>query len=223
MSTSRSTLPMPPVVDATAWNAALKEQEQVEDELMEHTLIAAAARRRMPMTPVQGTYTFTGSEGEVSFADLFAGQRQLVVYHFMYAPDWSKGCPNCTKYARSHGPGINDELEPRDARYILTSRAPYESLASWAREKSIATPWYSAPTGFSEEMGAITEEFGDIPGLSVFFRDDDNVIYRTWRSGGSMLETTMPVSGMLRVVPYGMQEGGEDSPEGWPQQFDSQG
>lgn len=222
MSSTQTDLPMPPVVDAATWEAALNEQAKIDAELMEHLLIAAAARRRMPMTPVQGTYTFTGAEGEVSFPGLFKGHHQLAVYHFMYAPEWSKGCPHCTQYARNHGPGINDELNRRDTRFIMTSRAPYDRLQTWAAEKQITTPWYSATTGFSEEMGAIADDFGDIPCISIFFRDE-NKVYRTWRSSGPSMEATMPASGILRMTPYGMQEKGEDSPPGWPQPFESMG
>lgn len=96
MTTNAPKLAMPPVVDVDTWHAALKEQSQLEDELMEHIRIVAAARRRMPMTPVQGEYTFVGPDGECTFADLFHGHHQLAVYHFMYAPDWKRGCPHCT-------------------------------------------------------------------------------------------------------------------------------
>lgn len=218
-----TTLAMPPIVDSAIWSAALEKQAALEDKLMEQVLSVSAARRRMPMTPVQGDYTFVGAEGERNFADLFNDHHQLVVYHFMFAPDWQKGCPHCTQYARNQGAGINDELTRRDTRFILTSRAPYQKLAAWAEEKGIATPWYSAPTAFSEEMGAITDDFGDIPGVSIFFRDGENNVYRTWRSGGAAIESTMPASGMLRMVPYGMQEKGEDSPVGWPQPFEPLG
>lgn len=220
MHTHTSHVAKPPVVDIETWDSLLQEQAKLEDQLMEHTKIVAAARRRMPMTPVQGNYTFTGPDGEVGFADLFDGHHQLVVYHFMYAPEWSKGCPHCTQYARNQGGGINDEINRRDTRFIMTSRAPYDALAAWAEKKGIATPWYSTSEGFSEEMGAITDDFGDIPGLSVFFRDDDNTVYRTWQSNGSAVESTMPASGILRATPYGLQEKDEDSPEGWPQPFE---
>lgn len=220
MSTDTSALPMPPIVDRDAWKNALQDQARIEDELQEHIKIAAAARRRMPMTPVQGDYTFTGPDGEVSFADLFDGHHQLAVYHFMYAPDWSKGCPHCTQYARNQGGGINEEVNRRDTRFIMTSRAPYEKLAAWADAKGIETPWYSAPTEFSEEMGAITDDFGDIPGLTMFFRDEGNNVYQAWKASVAGIESTMPASGILRATPYGLQEKDEDSPEGWPQPFE---
>lgn len=102
----------------------------------------------------------------------------------------------------------------------MTSRVPYPDLSAWAQEKGIATPWYSASTAFTEEMGAIAEDFGDVPGMSIFFRDDENNVYRTWSASASGIESTMPGSGILRAVPYGMQEKGEDSPPGWPQPFE---
>lgn len=223
MSTNTPTLPMPPIVDAATWQDALQNQARIEDELQEHIKIAAAARRRMPMTPVQGNYTFTGPDGEVSFADLFDGYHQLAIYHFMYAPEWSKGCPHCTGYAQAQGGGINNVVNKRDLRFIMTSRAPYEKLAAWAKEKDIDTPWYSAPTEFSEEMGVINESFGDFPGVSTFFRDDENNVYRAWKASVAGIESTMPTTGLMHAAPYGLQEKGEDSPEGWPQPFDSMG
>ena len=215
------TIPMPPIVDRKAWNAALQDEMQAENALKEHVLAAAAARRRLPMTPVEGNYTFVGEEGEQSFAKLFQGARQLVVYHFMFAPDWPQGCPHCTNYAIHQGAGINQLLGERDTRYILTSRAPYQKLKAWKEEKGIPTPWYSAPTAFSEEMGVINDSFGDYPGISVYFRDDDNTVYRAFKTNDFAIEFTMPATGLLRMTPYGMQERGEDSPSGWPQRFDA--
>lgn len=220
MSTNISPSSMPAIVDLEQWQAAMSEQGKLEDDLLIQQQSVAAARRHRPMTPVLGDYTFVGPDGNCSFADLFAGKRQLAVYHFMFAPDWVKGCPHCTEYAQSQGPGINKELLERDARFIFTSRAPYEKIAAWANETGITVPWYSAPTAFSEEMDFINDSFGDYPGISIFFRDDADVIYRTYRSSNSVVETTMPASGLLRMVPWGMQERGEDSPEGFPQRFD---
>lgn len=223
MTTNRSTIPMPPIVDADAWRAALEEQSKLEDALQEQIKAVAAARRHLPMTPLLGDYTFVGAEGACKLVDLFAGQRQLVIYHFMFAPDWKKGCPHCTQYAIDQGHGINEEISARDTRYVLTSRAPYEKLAAWAEEKGISTPWYSAPTAFSEEMDVINDSFGDFPGISVFFRDDANNVYRTYKGSNAAVESTMPTSGMLRMVPYGLQELGEVSPEGFPQRFEPLG
>ncbi|MCA9834038.1 MAG: DUF899 family protein [Thermomicrobiales bacterium] len=211
----------PPIVDLSTWQAALAEQSRIDEDLIAQTKVAAASRRRLPMTPVSQNYTVVGPEGEQSLAEIFGDARQLVVYHVMYAPEWEAACPHCTQYAINQGHGINKEVSERATRYVLMSRAPYEKLAAWAELKSISTPWYSVPTEFAEEMGRIAPEFGDTPGITVFFKADDGTIYRTYSTGGSIIETTMPASAILRLTPYGMQERGEDSPEGWPQRFDA--
>lgn len=220
MTSNETKLAMPPVVDRETWDSAIQAELKLENELRDKMLELAAERRRLPMTPVVGDYTFVGEEGEQSLADIFQGNRQLVVYHFMFAPDWPKGCPHCTGYARMQGPAMNEVLADRDIRYVLMSRAPYEKLKAWKEEKGITTPWYSVPTEFSWDMGVINDSFGDFPGISVFFRDDDNNVYRSFKTNDFLVETTMPASGFMRMVPYGMQERGEDSPEGWPQNFD---
>ncbi len=215
------TIAKPEIVDLATWTAANHQQLDAEDELHARILEAAASRRRLPMTPLSQDYTFTGPEGEIPMADVFGDARQLVVYHFMFAPEWERACPHCTEYATNQGYGINKELNRRDTRYVLVSRAPYEKLAAWAKEKQIPTPWYSVSTEFATEMGQIAEGFGDTPGITVFFKDDDGKIYRSYHTGGQHIESTMPASAILRMTPYGMQERGEDSPKGWPQRFDS--
>lgn len=210
---------IPPIVSSPEWHAAVDAVNRAEEELQKQIEAVAAQRRRLPMTPV-AEYAFTGPDGEVGWADLFGDARQLIVYHAMYAPDWDEACPHCTQYARNQGAGINDELAERDACFVLISRAPQEKLAAWAALKGITTPWYSAPRAFSEEMGVIDEASGDFPGISVFLRTDDGTVHRTYRTNGVAIEATMPASGLLRMAPWGLQERGEDSPEGWPQRFD---
>lgn len=216
MTTSK----MPPVSTTEEWKTALAEQAKLEDELQAQIKRVAAARRRLPMAPVEGDYTLHGPDGPQSFAEVFGDATQLVIYHFMFAPEWNKGCPHCTMYARSQGPDINKELNRRDARYILTSRAPYEKLAAWAEEQNIQIPWYSAPTEFSEEMGVINDSFGDYPGINVFIKGEDGKVYRTNKASVAGIESTMPGIGLMHLLPWGMQEKGEDSPEGFPQRFE---
>ena len=209
---------MPRVVDLPEWKEALAEQHQMENDLAEQVKRVAAARRRLPMTRVQDTYTFSGLDGEVAFADLFDGKHQLVVYHFMFGPDWEAGCPSCTRYMNELGSTFAAYIGERDTRFVLVSRAPYDKLADHAMTNGIETPWYSCSTEFSEEMDAVNDRFDDLPGFTTFFRDD-TAIYRTYRPESS---GEPPVTGdlVLHLTPYGMQLNGDDSPQGWPQSFD---
>lgn len=220
MSAELTAMAMPPVVDLPQWQQALAEQQQLESDLAEQAKRVAAARRRLPMTPVQGTYSFVGPEGDVSFAELFDGKQQLVVYHFMFGPDWEQGCPSCTRYMNELGNQFAAYIGERDTRFVLVSRAAYDKLADHAARNNIQTPWYSCPTGFSEEMGAVNDGFGDVPGFTTFFRDDKE-IYRTYRPG---YDSEPAVTGdlILHLTPWGMQVKGDDSPEGWPQSFNEE-
>lgn len=210
---------MPPVVDHDEWQRSLETQQALERDLVERTKAAAAARRKLPMTPVQGEYTFTGAEGEVSFADLFAGKHQLVVYHFMFGPDWKAGCPSCTQYMKELGNDFAPYIEDRDTRFVLISRADISKLQAHAEANDIATPWYSCSTEFSQEMELLADQPSDLPAFTTFFRDENNVIYRTYRPE---MDAEPRVAGdlILHLTPYGLQLKGDDSPEGWPQSFD---
>lgn len=210
----------PPIVPAEDWATALEAVHRAEEELAEHGKRVAALRRRLPMTPVTGAYTFVAEEGECSLADIFGDARQLVVYHFMYGIDDESGCPHCTEFALHLGGEINDEISERDTRFVLMSRASHGKLAAWAKQNGIPHPWYSVPTAFSEEMGVICDGVNDYPGMTVFFKDDDGTVYRSWKASFAAIESVMPSMSMLRMTPWGMQEKGEDSPPGWPQRFD---
>lgn len=221
MTVKNTATAIPPIVDLPQWQQALATQQQLESDLAAQAKSVAAARRRLPMTPVQGDYTFTGAKGETSFVELFDGHRQLVAYHFMFGPDWEHGCPFCTRYMKELGNDFAAYIAERDTRFVLISRADYAKLGAHAASTGIETPWYSAPTEFSEEMDAVNDSFGDLPGFTTFFRDDNDVIYRTYRPGGEG-EPAVPGDLILHLTPYGMQQNGDDSPEGWPQSFDQE-
>ncbi len=211
------TLPKPDVVDLDTWNNAVAEQRKREDALGEQIAKVNAARKRLPMTPLEGDFNFTDASGEHSLVDLFQGKHQLVVYHFMYGPEWKKGCPLCTRYMSELGNDFAGYIEGRDARFVLVSRAPIETLNAWAAEKGIAAPWYSGSTEFSQATDAIDGD-NDMGGFSVLFRDDDNNIYRTYKPDFS---GEIPVTGdlVLQLTPYGRQVTDDEVPEGWPQPF----
>ena len=78
---------------------------------------------------VDKTYVFDGPDGKETLADLFAGRSQLLVYHFMFGPDWKEGCPSCSFWADNYN-GIVVHLEHRDVSLVAISRAPLEKLDS---------------------------------------------------------------------------------------------
>lgn len=135
---------LPEVVSRAAWREArivLLEKEKAHtragDEL-------AAERRRLPMVEVTGNYVFEGPDGEACLLDCFEGRRQLVVYHFMFGPDWEDGCPSCTSGADEVSDGLVEHLHNRNTTLAYVSRAPLSKLRSYKERKGWTVPWYSS-------------------------------------------------------------------------------
>ena len=214
-----SALPTPPIVSLADWQDALAAQKTREEALHHHQREVEASRRRLPMTPVAEQYRFHGAEGELSFAELFQGAHQLVVYHFMFAADWENGCPFCTRYMLELGYSFDAYLRQRDTRFVLISRAPHDSLQAYASRRGITVPWYTGSREFATEMQALDPQYGDVAGFSVFFRDDADTVYRSFRTS-EFSEIAVVADQLLLLTPYGRQYRGEDSPTGWPQAFE---
>jgi predicted dithiol-disulfide oxidoreductase (DUF899 family) len=209
----------PEVVSQDEWQAAHERILAKEKEATRARDALAAERRRQPMTRIDKDYVFEGPEGPASLADLFDGRRQLVLYHFMFAPDvhgWPEaGCPGCSMFVDQVGHLAH--LHARDTSLVLVSRAPLERLDRYRHRMGWDDiPWYSSEgSDFNQDFGVTTPE-GETFGLSVFYRDGDEV-YRTYFTAGRGVEALGPVWTFLDLTPLGRQEEWEDSPEGWPQ------
>ncbi len=107
------------------------------------------------MVEVTKPYEFEGPDGTVSLLDLFEGRLQLIVYHFMFHPEWDDGCASCTAGTDELSPGFIEHLHIRDTAYALVSRAPLAKLERWKTERGWTIPWYSTNDGdFSYDFGA---------------------------------------------------------------------
>jgi len=178
----------------------------------------AAERRRQPMVRIEKDYLFDGPHGKLRLLDLFEGRRQLLVYHFMFAPDvhgWpDAGCPGCSMFVDNLG--HPSHLHARDTSLALVSRAPLANIERYRHRMGWERPWYSSDgSDFNRDMGA-TNDQGEVPGLSVFLRDGDEV-FRTYFVSARGLEPVGTVWTLLDLTPYGRQETWEASPAGWPQ------
>lgn len=174
----------------------------------------AAERRRLPMVRLDQDYVFSGARGKVSLAGLFSGRRQLIVYHFMFAPDWSSACAGCAR--RIDDIGHLAHLHARETSLVAVARAPYSRLAELRRRKLWTVPFFSsAGSSFNADMGVGGEGEDDF-GISIFFRDDDALVYRSYFTTGRGVEPS-GFRQLLDMTPYGRQEAWEESPEGWPQ------
>lgn len=192
----------PDVVTESEWKDALDAQAERENALFDKYEEIKTARRQLPMTEVTEPFIFAGPDGETSLADVFDGQRYLILYHFMYAPEWERGCPMCTSFVNGLGPTLNTDLNEQGVQFALTSRAPSDKLEAYKAEKGWTFPWYSAPREFSEYIGVIDDDAGDFPGISVFYRGDDGRVYRTYSAGRAAADV-IPFMGFMNFTPLG--------------------
>ena len=125
------------------WLAARLELLQAEKELTRQSDELARRRMDLPWVPIKKDYHFDTAEGRASLPDLFRGRSQLLVYHFMFGPDYTAGCPSCSAIADSFN-GIAVHLAHHDVMLWAVSRAPLAKLESYRRRMGWSFPWASS-------------------------------------------------------------------------------
>jgi predicted dithiol-disulfide oxidoreductase (DUF899 family) len=141
------------------WLAARAELLKREKELTRMSDELARQRRELPWVPVEKEYTFQTADGPKTLAELFDGRSQLVVYHFMFGPDYAAGCPTNSSIADSVN-GVLPHLEARDVTMICVSRAPLEKLLAYKHRMGWSFNWASSrESDFNFDFGvSATEE-----------------------------------------------------------------
>lgn len=206
---------LPRVVSQAEWQAARDAFLVKEKAATQANDALAAERRRLPMVKIDKNYTFEGASGKATLLDLFDGRRQLLLYHFMLGPDDAEGCPGCSMFADNIGHLAH--LHARDSTLVFVSRAPLAKILPFKKRMGWSFPWFSSfGTDFNTDFG-VTVNNKEQPGMSVFLRDDDGNVYRTYFNSGRGLGEVGSVWSLLDITPFGRQENWEDSPEGWPQ------
>ncbi len=206
------------VVSAAEWELAREQLLVKEKEATRARDALAAERRRLPAVRIDKDYVFEGPAGEKRLLDLFDGRSQLILYHFMFAPDtqgWpSAGCPGCSMFVDNMGKLAH--LHARDTSLVLVSRAPLAQIEPYRERMGWTVPWFSsAGSDFNVDFGVTTDN-GETFGLSVFLREGDSV-YRSYFTAGRGVETLGTNWTFLDLTPLGRQENWEESPPGRPQ------
>jgi predicted dithiol-disulfide oxidoreductase (DUF899 family) len=207
-----------------------------EKELTRRGDELARKRRALPWVRVEKDYRFETEYGTRSLAELFDGRSQLLVYHFMFGPDYTAGCPVCSSIADTLAPQAV-HLKARDTTLLLASRAPLDKLLDYRRRMGWPIDWVSSGgTDFNRDIGFLhTEELkpflnGEIPpavdqlaaasgtsvagyvaegpGLSAYALED-GIVYRTYVTTARGLELAMAYYGLLDRTAHGRQEEGE--------------
>jgi predicted dithiol-disulfide oxidoreductase (DUF899 family) len=209
---------LPPVVSKAEWQAAHEQLLAQEKEATRASDALAAERRRQPMVRIDKSYELEGPGGAASLLELFEGRRQLLLYHFMFAPGvagWPEaGCVGCSMFVDQIGHLAH--IHARDTTFALVSLAPLGAIEAYRERMGWSLPWYSsAGSDFNDDFGVSTPE-GETFGLSLFLRDGDDV-FRTYFTDGRGVEALGSVWTFLDLTPLGRQEDWEDSPAGRPQ------
>jgi predicted dithiol-disulfide oxidoreductase (DUF899 family) len=210
----------------TAFLAKEKEFTHLRDELNRQ-------RRALPWEAVTKEYVFEGPTGPRTLRDLFDGQSQLVVYHFMFGPDWDAGCPHCSFWADNYD-GVSVHLKQRDVAFAAVSRAPYRKLAVFQARMGWSFTWVSSyetdfnhdyhvsfePAEISGETGYYNYTPGpthesEREGISVFVKDDADAIFHTYSTYARGIDMINGAYHILDLTPRGRDEGGHDNPQFW--------
>lgn len=204
---------LPRVVPLEEWEAEVSKLRIREKALTRAHDEVNALRRRLPMVRIDKRYRLDGENGTVDLLDLFEGRRQLIVYHFMFGPDWESGCEGCSWVtdAMSHPA----HLHARDTSIVLVSRAPLERLLQFRLRMGWSLPWYSSlGSDFNHDFNATNSE-GENHVTSVFLRSGNDV-YRTYYTDRRGVEYLGSHWTYLDLTPFGRQEPWEVTPDGWP-------
>jgi predicted dithiol-disulfide oxidoreductase (DUF899 family) len=200
----------PPVVDRETW---LRQCDELLAREKAHTRegdAIAAARRRLPMTPMRHV-SVRGPHGDTPLTEVFEGRRMLIAYYHMWhdGEPFEDQCEGCT-FSTYHMQTL-DYLHVRDVTYAVFTQGPYPESAEFAEFMGYPFPWYSAKD--SDPALADGRDFGFI---ACYLRDGDQV-YETYWTTDRGVEALMTSYHALDLTVYGRQESWEDSPEGWPQ------
>jgi predicted dithiol-disulfide oxidoreductase (DUF899 family) len=226
--------------------AAREELLKREKELTRRGDELARERRELPWVRVDKKYRFETDDGTKTLAELFDGRSQLLVYHFMFGPEYTAGCPSCSSGADTFD-GAVQHLKARDVTFLCASRAPLERLQAYKRRMGWTFPWVSSQGSdfnFDFDVSHTEEELGpflerDLPlvvtqmatacgtdpagylaeeqGLSAFALSD-GVVYHTYSTYNRGLEIILGFYPLLDRTAKGRNEG--DSQEFWIRRHD---
>ncbi|MEX0723570.1 MAG: DUF899 domain-containing protein [Gracilimonas sp.] len=229
-----SELALPEVVSQEKWRIKRKELLKKEKELTRLQDELNSERRRMPMVEIDEKYEFEGKEGKVSLHDLFEDRLQLIVYHFMFDPDWDKGCSSCSAWADQIARGHLHHFQNRGTTLALISKAPIDKIHAFKKRMDWKMPWYSsyesdfnydfhvtqnesiAPVEYNyrdkaslEQLGQHYHTKGEQPGISCFIRIGEK-IFHTYSTYGRGMEAVGGANYFLDLTAFGRQEEWEE-------------
>jgi predicted dithiol-disulfide oxidoreductase (DUF899 family) len=217
----------------TAFLAREKEFTRLRDEVNR-------GRRELPWVKVDKQYVFDAPGGSVTLAELFGKRSQLIVYHFMFSPEWDEGCKHCSFWA-DHFDGMGVHLNHRDTTFVAISRAPLAKIEAFKKRMGWGFKWvssfhndfnYDYHVSFTEEESRAGTAFynykkadlgGDMDreGVSVFYRDAHGALFHTYSSFARGIDLLNGAYNFLDLTPKGRDEDVPEGPQAWVEYHDN--
>ena len=215
----REELGAPKIVDRSTFQTELDALRVREKAHTREGDAIAAARRRLPMVEVDPTITLIGPHGPVTLLEAFEGRRQLIAYYFMWhtgnpAPEQCEGCTWVTTQVAELS-----YLHSRDITYAVFSQGPYEESVRYRNFMRWQIPWYSAQGSLD---ALLSGRRVNTMYLTCYLRQGDRVFETYWTTRRGVEEMDYSYA-LMDLTVYGRQEPWEDSPQGWPQQWQVDG
>jgi len=221
------------VVSKDEWISARKQLLAREKEFTRLRDQLSEQRRALPWERVEKDYVLEGPKGKESLAQLFEGRSQLVVYHFMFAPEAETPCKSCSFWADNFN-GIIAHLNQRDVTFVAISRAPLPKLQAFAKRLGWSFKWLSSGgTDFNYDYnvsfrpkelasgkavynyGPTEMQMPDLPGISVFYQDESGAVFHTYSCYARGLDMLNNAYHYLDLVPKGRDEAGLPHSMAW--------
>jgi predicted dithiol-disulfide oxidoreductase (DUF899 family) len=218
------TVDNPKIVSREEWLVARKKLLAREKQLTHEHDAVASERRQLPWVKVEKNYVFDAPGGKKTLTDLFGSRSQLIIYHFMFGPDWKEGCPSCS-FNMDHTDAALIHLAQRDVSFAAVSRAPISKIEEFKKRMEWKFNWvssfnndfnYDFRVSFTPEQIAAGKleynyeltEFpsAEAPGFSIFYKDKDGNIFHTYSAFARGSETVLGTYNYLDFVPKGRDE-----------------
>jgi predicted dithiol-disulfide oxidoreductase (DUF899 family) len=211
------------IVSPENWVANRKELLKKEKEFTRLGDQLSAEKRKLPWVKVGKEYVFDGRDGKETLADLFSGRSQLVVYHFMFGPEWEEGCPTCSLVADNFDGNVV-HLAHRDVTLTVVSRARLPQIEAFKKRMGWRFKWVSSygsdfnhdyRVSFTSEQMANSNYYNydtsgfpreEAPGISVFYRDETGDVFHTYSGYARGPEFLIGAYSYLDLVPKGRDE-----------------
>src|SRR5277367_2855312 len=226
MASAKNSISAPKVVSPAEWTSARKQLLKKEKAFSRLRDELSRERRELPWEKVEKQYVFEGPKGKETLADLFDGRSQLLVYHFMMAPEWKEGCPGCS-FVSDTIDGAAVHVEQRDVTLLAVSRAPLSEIEAYKKRMGWRFKWvssfgsdfnYDYHVSFTKEEIAKGEVYynyqtikfqsEELHGTSVFNKNETGDIFHTYSRYARGGDLGGGAYGLLDITPKGRDETG---------------